>query len=84
MRTLPNRARCFERCWTCCGRQWAAHLKEMTARLVMANGIDPTDEKLCRMMHKRVGTAMRTLKTKGMARYERGHGLNLLWVAVET
>jgi hypothetical protein len=57
--------------------------KEMTARLVMARGIDPNDQALVKVMHKRVTTAMRMLKTKGMARCEKGHGLNLLWVVVE-
>jgi hypothetical protein len=33
-------------------------------------------------MSKRVATAMRMLKTNGMARCEKGHGLNLLWVVV--
>jgi hypothetical protein len=58
----------------------------MTARLVMARGIDPNDEKLVKVIHRRVATSMRMRmrmrKTKGMARCEKGHGLNLLWVVV--
>lgn len=53
--------------------------RDIALELLVARALDKRDQKLLRLMTKRVGVALRTQRENGMVRSEQGPGQFVLW-----
>lgn len=54
--------------------------RDIALQLISERALDASDEKLCRLMTKRVGVALRSQRDKGAVRSEQGTGLYMTWM----
>lgn len=55
---------------------------DIAVGLIAERALDQMDEKLRRLMTKRVGVALRGLRDRGVARSQSGPGMSVLWALV--
>jgi hypothetical protein len=53
--------------------------RDIALQLVAERALDVADEKLMRLMVKRVGVALRGQRDKGTVKSDQGHGLYMVW-----
>ena len=56
--------------------------RDVAMQIMVERALDTTDKKLLRLMGKRVGVALRTLRQKGGVRSEQMPGMYLVWAPV--
>ena len=57
--------------------------RDLTLAIMRTRGLAVDDGKLVETMRQRVGAALRTMKARGTAESDRGHGLELVWRLME-
>lgn len=53
--------------------------RDIALQLIAERALDTSDEKLCRLMVKRVGVALRLQRDKGVVKSDQGTGLYMVW-----
>lgn len=53
--------------------------RDIALQLIAERALDISDEKLCRLMVKRVGVALRLQRDKGVVKSDQGTGLYMVW-----
>ena len=53
--------------------------RDIALQLLVERALDKSDQRLLRLMTKRVGVALREQRTKGLVRSEQGPGQYMLW-----